>query len=169
MDSGNRAKSSAIGPFTQRLMAYICEKGFCDAATRDKDWIAYGDALLTGQEPVEGYGRLARVVEEFTRSKTKAELLQAALERKLLIAPITTINEVVYGDHLASRGYWRPLEHSELGQAFRYPGPFARFSATPIVDRRRPPLVGEHNREIYIDELGFTAQQLAQLQAEGVI
>lgn len=160
---------SAVGPFTRRLMAYIYEEGFCDAATRDRDWIAYGDALLTGQEPVEGYEQLARVVEEFTRSKAKAELLQAALERKLLIAPITTIDEVVHNDHLTARDYWRPLGHSELGQVFRYPGPFARFSATPIAYRRRPPLVGEHNREIYIDELGFTAQQLAQLQAEGVI
>jgi crotonobetainyl-CoA:carnitine CoA-transferase CaiB-like acyl-CoA transferase len=160
---------SAIGPFTQRLMAYIYEEGFCDAAMRNKDWIAYGDALLTGQEPVEGYERLAYVVEEFTRSKTKAELLRAALERKLLIAPITTVEEVVHNDHFEARDYWRPLEHPELGQAFRYPGPFARFSATPIVYRRRPPLVGEHNREIYIDELGFTAQQLAALQAQGVI
>jgi crotonobetainyl-CoA:carnitine CoA-transferase CaiB-like acyl-CoA transferase len=109
------------------------------------------------------------VVEEFTRSKTKAELLRAALERKLLIAPITTVEEVVHNDHFEARDYWRPLEHSELGQAFRYPGPFARFSTTPIVYRRRPPLVGEHNREIYIDELGFTAQQLAALQAQGVI
>jgi crotonobetainyl-CoA:carnitine CoA-transferase CaiB-like acyl-CoA transferase len=160
---------SAIGPFTQRLMAYIYEEGFCDAAIRDKDWIAYGDALLTGQESAEGYEPLARVVEEFTRSKTKAELLRAALERKLLIAPITTIDEVVHNDHFTARDYWRPLAHSELGQAFRYPGPFARFSATPIGYRRRPPLVGEHNREIYIDELGFTAQQLAALQAQGVI
>lgn len=150
-------------------MAYIYEEGFCDAATRDRDWMAYGDALLSGQESVEGYERLARIVEEFTRSKTKAQLLRAALERKLLIAPITTIDEVVHNDHFEARDYWRPLEHPELGQPFCYPGPFARFSATPLAYRRRPPLVGEHNREIYIDELGFTAQQLAALQAQGVI
>ena len=160
---------SAVGPFTRRLMAYISEEGFCDAATRDRDWIGYGDALLTGREPVDGYERLARMVEGFTRSKTKAELLQAALERKLLIAPITTIDEVVHTEHFAARGYWRPLEHPELGQVFQYPGPFARFSATPIAYRRRAPMVGEHNGEIYADDLGFTAQQLATLQAQGVI
>jgi crotonobetainyl-CoA:carnitine CoA-transferase CaiB-like acyl-CoA transferase len=51
----------------------------------------------------------------------------------------------------------------------RYPGAFAQFSATPITYRRRPPTVGEHNREIYMDELGFTAQQLAALQSRGIV
>jgi crotonobetainyl-CoA:carnitine CoA-transferase CaiB-like acyl-CoA transferase len=160
---------SAIGPFTQRLMAYIFDEGYCDAAARDRDWIAYGDALLTGQEPVENYERLARVVEDFTRTKTKAELLKAALERRLLIAPITTIDEVVHSDHLTARGYWCTLEHPELGQAYRYPGRFVEFSLTPIIYRRRPPTVGEHNREVYVDELGFTSQQLAAFQVQGVI
>ena len=60
-------------------------------------------------------------------------------------------------------------EHPELGQTFKYPGPFAQFSRTPIAYRRRPPTVGEHNREIYLGELGFTAQQLTELQKTGVI
>jgi crotonobetainyl-CoA:carnitine CoA-transferase CaiB-like acyl-CoA transferase len=33
---------AAIGPFTHRLMRWICKEGFCDEATRDKDWLAYG-------------------------------------------------------------------------------------------------------------------------------
>ena len=35
---------SSIGRFTRRLMEWIHDEGFCDAATRDKDWIAYIDA-----------------------------------------------------------------------------------------------------------------------------
>src|SRR5262249_14418001 len=42
---------SAIGPFARRIMEYVHDEGFCDAATRDKDWIAYGDLLLRGEEP----------------------------------------------------------------------------------------------------------------------
>ena len=95
-------------------------------------------------------------MEAFTQTKTKAELFRAALDRGLLIAPVTTMAEVVESPQLAARDYWQRLEHPELGQAFRYPGAFAQFSATPITYRRRPPTVGEHNREIYIDELGFT-------------
>jgi hypothetical protein len=35
--------------------------------------------------------------------------------------------------------------------------------------RRRPPTVGEHNRDIYIDELGVTEQQFTELHIRGVI
>lgn len=160
---------SAIGPYTRRLMEFIYEEGFCDETTRDTDWIAYGDWLLTGKVTEEEFQRVKGIIEEFTRTKTKAELFQAALQRDLLIAPVTTIDEVVASDHLASREYWCELVHPELGQSFRYPGPFAKFSAAPIAYHRRPPTVGEHNREIYRGELGFSEEKLAELQRKGVI
>jgi len=159
----------AIGPFTRRLMEWIYAEGGCDEATRDKDWLAYTDLLITGQEPLTEYERVKLVLEAFTRTKTKAELFHAALTRGLLIAPITTVDEVVDSPQLAARHYWRLLEHAELGQTFRYPGPFAQFSAAPIAYRRRPPTVGEHNREIYMDELGFTERQLTVLQSRGIV
>jgi len=160
---------SAIGPFTRRLMEWVCEEGFCDEVTRDKDWVAFGSLFFGDPQAIEEYERLKQIVENFTLSKTKTELLQGALKRVLLIAPITTIEEVVHSDQLAARGYWQSLEHAELGRAFRYPGPFAKFSVSPITYRRHPPTVGEHNREIYIGELGFTEQELAELQNKGVI
>src|SRR5262249_25540448 len=159
----------AIGPFTRRLMEWICAEGFCDQATRDKDWLAYTELLVSGQEPLAEYERLKLLIETFTRTKTKEELFRAALTRGLLIAPITTVDEVVDSPQLAARNYWQLLPHPELGQAFRYPGPFAQFSATPIAYRHRPPTLGEHKREIYLDELGFTAQQRSTLQSRGIV
>lgn len=159
----------ALGPFSHRLMQWIHQEGFCDEATRDKDWIGLLEALLTGRESVEEYDRLKLVVEAFTRTKTKAELMQAALERGLLIAPITTIDEVVHSEQLAARDYWKTLGHPELVRTFRYPGPFARFSAAPIASRRRPPTVGEHNRAVYVDELGLGEQEFDTLRTRGVL
>src|SRR5713226_6749171 len=121
---------SALGVFTAKLMRFLCEQGFCDDVTRDKDWIAYGEQLFSGAEP-----------------------LQLALERGFLIAPVTTIAEVVESPQFASRDYFHSVAHPELGEVFRYPGSFAKFSATPLEHRRRPPTIGEHNSEIYRDEL----------------
>jgi crotonobetainyl-CoA:carnitine CoA-transferase CaiB-like acyl-CoA transferase len=137
-----------IGRFTQRLMAWMYEAGCCDAATRDKDWMTYAEQVFSGAEPLEEFHRVQQVVEAFIRSKTKAELLRAALERGLLIAPLSTIDETVDNPHLAARQYWTSLSHPELGASIRYPGPFVRLSATPLAYRRRPPTVGEHTREI---------------------
>jgi len=153
---------SAIGPFARRIMEWVYDEGFCDAATRDKDWIRYGDLLLSGAEPVAEFERVKACIEACTRTRTKAELLALALARGLLIAPVSTLDEVLSSPQLAARGYWQWLEHPELGRAFPHPGPFARFAASPIRYRRRPPTVGEHNAEIYGGELGLDVRALAR-------
>jgi crotonobetainyl-CoA:carnitine CoA-transferase CaiB-like acyl-CoA transferase len=157
---------SAIGPFARRIMEYVHDEGFCDAATRDKDWLAYGELLLRGREPLAEFERVKACIEACTRSKTKAELLEAALERGLLIAPVSTLDEVGASPQLAARGYWQAVEHPELGRSVTYPGPFARFGAAGIRYRRRPPMVGEHNREIYGAELGL---DVADLVRRGIV
>lgn len=160
---------SAIGPMTRRLMEYVCEQGFCDEATRDKDWIGYTELLFSGKEPVEELQRVQGAVAEFTKTKTKDALLKVALERGLLIGPVTTIDEAMASEQFTARDYWRELEHPELGRRVRYAGPFVKFSGMPITYRRRPPTVGEHNRDIYVEELGYSERELAALQDSGVV
>ncbi len=158
-----------LGVFSQRLMNYLHELEFCDAATRDKDWIAYGALLASGEEPSEEYERVLSVVADFLASRTKAELFSLSLERGFLIAPIATVDEVLGSPQLKSRQYWQMLEHPELGRSIPYPGPFAKFSEAPIVYRRRPPLVGEHNHEVYSNELGLSVEKIADLTRRGII
>jgi crotonobetainyl-CoA:carnitine CoA-transferase CaiB-like acyl-CoA transferase len=160
---------SALGPFSRRLMEYVCEKGFCDEATRDKDWLGYLELLMTGKEPIEEWSRVRQVVERFAASHTKAELLALSVEKGFLITPVSTIHDVVESPQLAAREYFQELEHSEHGRKFLYPGPFARFSETPIRYRRRPPRIGEHNREIYVGELGMSEAKLDELSRAGVL
>lgn len=150
-------------------MHWVHEQGCCDAATRDKDWIGFFNMLMTGQEPIDEFERIKDTVAACTRTKTKAELLQLALERDLLIAPVATTREVVESTQLAARDYWQSVSHPELGREVRYPGPFARLSRTPLQYRRRPPTVGEHNREILGGELGLSDSELAAFATMGVV
>ena len=160
---------SAFAHFTKRLMDWIYEEGFCDKDVQQMDWVEMG-GLLFGGDPktLEDYERLKLIVEDFTKTKTKEELFQNALDRGLLVAPVTTIDEVVESEQLESRQYWTAVDHEEMGKAFAYPGPFAKFSEQPIAYKRRPPKIGEHNAEVY-GELGLDAQALAELQNKGII
>lgn len=155
---------ATVGPATRRLMEYVYDEGFCDAATRDKDWIEYGMQLLNGEEPVEEFERVKACVAACTASKTKAELLQAAMDRRLLLAPMTTIGEVVDSEQFASREYFSQPDGDGPAADVRYPGPFAKFSATPLVRRSRPPRIGEHTEEV-LKEL--ETQQPVRVQAAG--
>ena len=131
-------------------MEYVFEQGFCDAETRDKNWIEYGLALATGAEPIPEFERVKQCVADCTASKTKAELLSVAMERKILMAPIATIEEVANSEQLAHREFFQSLDSPAEGDdsALAYPGAFAKFSATPLHISQRAPRIGEHTEEV---------------------
>ncbi len=139
---------ATVGPATRRLMEYVYDEGFCDEPTRDKDWIEYGMLLATGEEPIEEFERVKQCVAACTASKTKAELLEAAMERRLLLAPMTTIEDVVSSPQFADRGYFVKPSGDGAAAEVPFPGPFAKFSQSPMEIRSRPPTVGEHTEEI---------------------
>jgi crotonobetainyl-CoA:carnitine CoA-transferase CaiB-like acyl-CoA transferase len=139
---------ATIGAGTARLMQVIHERGFCDASTCNKDWIGYAELLTSGVEPLEEFERVKQVVARFTLSMTKDELLQLAVERNLLIAPVSTIEDLLASAQLAARGYFRDIDHPRRDRPLRHPGPFAQFSRSPIIYSRSAPRVDEHGAEI---------------------
>ncbi len=137
---------NAIGPFTRRLMEWICEEGGCDKATRDKDWVAYAALLQRGEEPYSEFDRIVGVVEDFLRTKTKAELMREAQERRLLILPVATVPEVLENPQLEARDYWRSLPVS--GREARHPGPSVHFPTLDAHQERPVPRPGAHTAEV---------------------
>ncbi|MGE0597825.1 MAG: CaiB/BaiF CoA transferase family protein [Dehalococcoidia bacterium] len=139
---------NALGPFTRRLFEWMCEEGVIDEATRDKDWIGYGQLLTSGQEPLSEFMRCVDAIEQFTRSHTKAELFQGTFERHVLIVPVSTMADIARSPQLEAREYWQRLAHPTANELSAFPGPFARFSRSPMAFRRRPPRLNEHRAEI---------------------
>lgn len=133
---------SAIGPYSARLVKWMHEEGFCDDSILHKDWVTYADLLLRGDEPVSEYERIKALIGEFCLTKTKAELLDAALARGLLIAPVFGVDDVVHSRHLAERDYYDDLD------GVRYPGQFAKLSKTPRVRLRTAPSIGAHTSSV---------------------
>jgi crotonobetainyl-CoA:carnitine CoA-transferase CaiB-like acyl-CoA transferase len=60
------------------------------------------------------------------------------------------------------------MEHPVIGQYKQF-GVVPRLMETPGSIYRSAPLLGEHNKEIYVDELGMNNDDLVALRAEGVI
>jgi crotonobetainyl-CoA:carnitine CoA-transferase CaiB-like acyl-CoA transferase len=159
---------SAIGPMSRRLMQVIHERGFCDASLAEKDFVNYQQLLMTFKEPITELFRAYAAIDAFFKTQTKAELFALAQERNLLIAPCSTLEDLVHSPQLDSRSYWVAVEHPELGRSFRYPGPFAKLSETPLTYRQRAPLLGEHNAEVF-GSLGLTAGDLVALSGQAVL
>ncbi|MCC6381623.1 MAG: CoA transferase [Dehalococcoidia bacterium] len=139
---------SAVGPATRRLMQWVYEAGFCDESLRDKDWIGLGALLMSGQEPFSEFVRAQDAVAAFTASRTKMDLFTEARQRGVLLAPVSTVEDLRNDPHLAAREYW---QQAAPGDAHSYPGPFSKLSRTPIVYQRPAPRLGEHTATV-LDE-----------------
>ncbi|HJM76076.1 MAG TPA: CaiB/BaiF CoA-transferase family protein [Dehalococcoidia bacterium] len=71
--------------------------------------------------------------------------------------------------HWADRDFWVEGEVPGHDGAVRYPRAPYRFTKSQVEFRRRAPLLGEHNTEVYGGELGLDAEQLTSLAKAGAI
>ncbi len=109
------------------------------------------------------------VLRRFLAGKTKMEAYEQGQGRRLLMGIVSTPRDLAENPQLRHRDYFQRVHHGELGDTLTYPGPPVRLSATPWAIRRRPPLIGEHNEEVYGGELGLSKEELAALEAAGAI
>ncbi len=132
--------------------------------------------FLTGlvQEPdklaerIQVLGHMHAVFTRFCASMSKWTLYEGAQNQRLMIGIVSTPEDLAKNPQLAHRAWYQDVPHDHLGATVRYPGPPYRLSATPWSLRRRPPLPGEHNTEMF-SELGVSAADLQRLHAEGVV
>ena len=109
------------------------------------------------------------LVAGFIASLPAEQAYQAAQERGFTWGVVRAPEDLFDDLHLQDRGFWKQVEHTELARSFIYPGEAAIFSDSPWRLSRRAPLIGEHNVEIYCDELGLSRNELAVLGENHVI
>jgi len=146
------------------LAEWLETEGLADDFMRSIDWSTFDMAVAT--EEVEDH--LEKLVASLVRRYTSGELYEQAIIRGLTLCPVSTPADIFESPQLKARGYWVQVKHDELGRSFDYPGPFAKHLA--MTDHyHRASLVGEHNYEIYHDELRLTNGEMVSLKQAGVI
>ena len=149
---------------SQALVAWANEEGHM-LELKDFGWAAL-DALTVTQEEIDHRYQL---LEQFLMTKTKAECLDRAARHGLLLVPANDIKDVVESPQLAYRKFFQRVEHPELGDTIPYPTFPIFLNGTRPGIQRRAPLIGEHNHEIYEEELGISREQLILLKNRSVI
>ena len=69
---------------------------------------------------------------------------------------------------LRARDFWIQVAHPELNDTLTYPGTFFRMSEQASRTPCKPPLIGEHNQEIY-RQSGISDEEIIRLKQAGVI
>lgn len=149
------------------LVRWMDEAGMASPELRATDWTALDMRTIAQSR----YDILAKEIGAFLLTRTMQELYDRAVEDHLVLAPVLTPREILASPQLRAREAFVELEHPEIGKGVKllYPGPFVRMSTVPPRIWRRAPLIGEHNREVYCDELGLSAAEVAALAESGVV
>ena len=89
-------------------------------------------------------------------------------KRGVPIYAVTTVKELIDCPQLAHFNFFSEVDHSLMGK-LKYPGVPALLPDTPGQIRSSAPLLGQHNGEIYCEELGYSNEQLNLLRSDGII
>src|SRR5215469_13152913 len=109
---------------------------------------------------------LTEIIEGWTRSRDKREVMQAFAGRGIPCGAVLDTAEVLDDPHLAERGTIRELDHPTRGRFKTILSP-VRLSASPIAPSRAP-LLGEHSEEV-LALAGYGADEIRGLRERKVV
>ena len=98
----------------------------------------------------------------------KFDYFNTAMAEGYVAGVVQTPENLVNCPQLEERGYFTEVEHPIIGK-IKVPGEMFRLPECPWSLQRPAPLLGQHNEEVYVGELGYTSQELVKLRQLGVV
>jgi crotonobetainyl-CoA:carnitine CoA-transferase CaiB-like acyl-CoA transferase len=136
----------ATGGFTNALFGWLADEGEPVAEFASLDWRQMPALVKAGTFTDADMEDARQIIADFLKRKTKAEILEAAIGRKLLCVPIYDTADVAGSAQLQARDYW--AEVGDGPRRRRLPGRLAKTSVHAPVVSRAAPAPGEHGAEV---------------------
>ncbi|CAM3706968.1 formyl-CoA transferase [Kibdelosporangium persicum] len=128
--------------------------------TEDPEW-------ATPEARLNKLDKMFQLIEEWSINHTKWDVLAMLNKHNIPCGPILSTKEIINDDSLRANDMVVDVPHPQRG-TFTTVGMPIKLSDSPA-EVERSPLLGEHNRDIYVQELGVAEEELAELSANGVI
>ena len=156
---------------------YFCKDGYIGIAVVGKLWDRLVEWIDTPEIRAECIDSIVKRVFNrdevdaalypFFMDHTREEIYYQGQERKIPISLVRSPEDLVNAPQYRARDFWVDINHPETG-TITYPGAPAIMSETPW-QTSRPPLLGEHNEEVYCDRLGYIQKDLVALRERNII
>jgi crotonobetainyl-CoA:carnitine CoA-transferase CaiB-like acyl-CoA transferase len=168
-----RGELQLAGAFTC-YRPYRCADGYVTlGALEPKFWAAFcqgvgREDLLGGAFEPPG-SDTHRVVEEIIASRTREEWRAFASEHDCCLEPVLELDEALESDLVRAREMVATLAQPGAEEPIKLLGVPIKLSRTPGDPSRAPgPALGEHTEQV-LREVGYRAEEIAALQAEGSV
>jgi formyl-CoA transferase len=130
-----------------------------------EEWITHPD-FATPRARLPRLMEIFATVEEWTKTKTKFEVMDILNKYDVPCGPILSMKEIAEEPSLRATGTIVEVDHPERGKYLSVGNPI-KLSDSPT-EVTRSPLLGEHTEEV-LSQLGYSAEQIAALREEHVI
>ncbi|MGH7798541.1 MAG: CaiB/BaiF CoA transferase family protein [Candidatus Binatia bacterium] len=174
------ARASRKGEETDLYDPYATKNGYArifiipvEQWRRLVDWMGRPASISGPEFEKMSYRRqhpdiVTKAIAEFCAKHTKEELYDEGQKRRIAVTPINTAGEFIEMEQTQSRQLFVEMEHPVIGKYKQF-GAVPRLMETPGGIYRPAPLLGQHNKEIYVDDLGMSTEDLVALRSEAVI
>ncbi|MEM9406187.1 MAG: CoA transferase [Acidobacteriota bacterium] len=170
---GNRKRGSLADLIYETKDGYITVSTMSDLewealarATEHEEWIT-DPRFETAALRMRNFADRRQMVGETLTERTSAEWLERFEAEDVPCAPINTREDLLVDPQIAENELIVEMEHPLAGSV-RMTRPAARFDETPTSLRLPAPGLGEQSLEV-LEEAGLGAEELAQLQEDGVV
>ena len=111
--------------------------------------------------------KMFQLIEEWSSRLSKWDALAELNALNVPCGPILSTKELIEDASLADNNMVVTVDHPERG-AFKTVGCPIKLSDSPVKVQTSP-LLGQHNEDVYVRELGVDPERLAELKTNGVI
>ena len=139
---------------------------FCEVAGCPE--LAEEARFKTNSQRIVHRAELIPLIAEVMRTRSKQEWIEMLEAATVPCGPINNMKEVFEDAQVRHRELRVDIPHPSGGVAPVVANPM-RFSGTPVEYRLAPPLLGQHNDEIYRGLLGKSEAEIAQLKSAGIL
>ena len=144
------------------LRAWMDRDGMAGDLMQDK----YNDRfILRGEHSA----RIEELIQNWALLHTRQEITDWGQARHHPWGPVAAPDELLENPQLWERGFFVQAQCPDCHSAMVYPGAPYKLSRSPWKLKNSAPTVGQHNVEVYCEELGLSAGELEALASAGAI
>jgi len=111
---------------------------------------------------------IAPMLDEWMGQQQKDDIHHRVAQKGIAIGPINSAKDVFANEQYIFRDYFVDVEHPEAGK-HRYAGWPYQMTATPPRVGRPAPLLGQHNQEVFCNDLGYSSEEFEHLKQLGAL
>ncbi|MDE0719602.1 MAG: CoA transferase [Dehalococcoidia bacterium] len=172
---GDQPRTGIAHHWTFPTQLYPCRDGYVALGIEPAGWGALADMVgddalrkpeYTGPDRKQYHAEIDPILVNWLEDLGKMEVFEGFQKNRMSSGILMTPEDMLESPQLQARNFFQEVEHPSTGPQM-YPGPPYQLSDSEWMQTKAP-LLGEHNHEVLVGQLGLPEQELTDLSVKGV-